>query len=311
MPIAEYYARAFAVAKGSGCTPTEAVVRVAELYVDGKPARTGGKRVGQPERDGAFFAWRILRELPARAWREDPLRLALAQYMAQDSVAAPGLLAHVAFVAPEETRRAIRLSGLVLKPGSPRRAEVARLAKTAPLEFREFVHTLEVFFKAHRQRKQLVSTLRDPFAYLSPVAFLAYASLYAFKHLIDDAEPDGHRIQTVWHAVAALLEWKLATSADGAFRLTDEEVAKSLAVHLSPFLLPTADGAPPRFDLLHGFEELVDAQVELGEFVARSAEAFCYDHSIDFVPEGDGLDIVELDPVANSLAKESLALREP
>ena len=305
MPIAEYYARAFAVAKRSGCAPTEAVVRVAELYLDGKPRRTGGKRFGQPERDGAFFSWRILGELPARAWREDPLLLALAQYLAQDRVASPGLIAHVASVAPEQTRRAIRLSGLVLKPGSPRRAEVAGLARTAPLEFGELGRTLEIFFKAHRQRKELVSTLREPFADLSPVAFLAYASLYAFKHLVaDGAEADGHRIQTAWEAVAALLEWKLATSADGALRLTDVEIAKSLAIHVSPFLFPGADGPPPRFDLLDGFEELMDAQVELDEFVARSAEAFCYNHAIDFVPEGDGLDIVELDPVANSLAKD-------
>ena len=305
MPIAEYYARAFAAAERSGCTPTEAIVRVIELYLDGKPRGTGRKRVSQRERDGAFFSWRILGELPARAWQEDPLLLALARYVAQDRVAAPGLLAHVASVAPEQTRRAIRLSGLVLKPDSPRRAEVVRLAKTAPLEFGEVVRTLEVFFKAHRQRKELVSTLREPFADLAPVAFLAYASLYAFKHLVaDGAEADGHRMQNAWGAVAALLEWKLATSADGAFRLSDEEIAKSLAIHLSPFLFPTADGPPPRFDLLHGFEELMDAQVELGEFVARSAEAYCYNHAIDFVPKGDALDIVELDPVANNLAKD-------
>ena len=82
MPIAEYYARAFAAAKRSGCAPTEAIVRVAELYLDGKPRGIGSKRFGQPERDGAFFSWRILRELPARVWREDPLLLALAQYLA-------------------------------------------------------------------------------------------------------------------------------------------------------------------------------------------------------------------------------------
>ena len=151
MLIAEYYARAFAAAERSGCTPTEAIVRVIELYLDGKPRGTGRKRFSQRERDGAFFSWRILGELPARAWQEDPLLLALARYVAQDRVAAPGLLAHVASVAPEQTRRAIRLSGLVLKPDSPRRAEVVRLAKTAPLEFGEVVRTLEVFFKAHRQ----------------------------------------------------------------------------------------------------------------------------------------------------------------
>lgn len=293
---ADYYVRAFANTSRSGVAPLDAVVRVANMYLDGKPRYLGKKRVGQSERDAGFFAWRVLGELPGRAWQEDSLLLALARYVAQGRVAAPGLLARVAAIAPEQARRAIRLSGLVLNPGSPRRAEVARLAQVAPLEFGDLLRTLEVFSIAHRERKQLVEQLRQPFTDLSPLEFLAYASLYAFKRLVPDA--DATTSQAAWKAIAVLLAWKLELAGEDAFRLTDEAVAEWLAVHVVPFLFPTPAGPPPRFDLLRSFEKLMDAQVELQEFVDRSVDPFCYDHAIDFVPKGHRLKIVVTDASA-------------
>jgi len=37
----------------------------------------------------------------------------------------------------------------------------------------------------------------------------------------------------------------------------------------------------------------MDAQIELNEFISRSAEAFCYDEGIRFERRGDRLEIVE------------------
>jgi Holliday junction resolvase-like predicted endonuclease len=44
----------------------------------------------------------------------------------------------------------------------------------------------------------------------------------------------------------------------------------------------------------------MDAQIELNEFVARSADAFCYDDSIRFERRGDRLEIIEVDPSARA-----------
>ena len=44
----------------------------------------------------------------------------------------------------------------------------------------------------------------------------------------------------------------------------------------------------------------MDAQIELNEFTARSADAFCYDDSIRFERRGDRLEIVEVDPAART-----------
>ena len=203
----EYYDRFFAAAKQSGCTTTEAAIRVAEMYLDGKPRRFGKRRVKQAERDEAFFTWRTLTELPGHSWQDDSLVLALAHYVRQERIAAPGLLAHVAKVAPDEAKRAVRLSGLVLKPASPRRPEVAQLAQVAPNEFTVFGQTLEAFFNAHRDRRDLVARHREPFAELALIEVMAYASLYAFKHLIaEGAEADALRMQNVWGAVTRLLQ---------------------------------------------------------------------------------------------------------
>lgn len=299
----EYYVHAFEQAKLSGRTTTEAVSRVAGLYLDGKPKRSGKDRVSQATRDEAFFSWRVLGELPGCSWADEALVLALAQYVAQDRVAAPGLLRHVAKVAPDTAKRAIRISGLVLKPASPRRAEVAKLATVAPAEFGEFVDTLALLTKAHSERKDLVSRLWETLSDLSPLEVMAYASLYAFKHLIPaDGAPNPQLTQSAWTAVSRLLECKLAMSADETFSMTDDAIARSFGTHVSPFLFPT-EGDPPRRELLRCFEELMAAQIELDEFVERSALAYCLDQAIDFVAKRAGLDIVEQDKAARKAAQ--------
>ena len=44
----------------------------------------------------------------------------------------------------------------------------------------------------------------------------------------------------------------------------------------------------------------MDAQVELNEFISRSADAFSYDDGIRFERRGDRLEIVEVDPAARA-----------
>lgn len=51
----------------------------------------------------------------------------------------------------------------------------------------------------------------------------------------------------------------------------------------------------------------MDAQIELNEFISRSAEAFCYDDGIRFERRGDRLEIVEVDPAARAAWQERRA----
>jgi Holliday junction resolvase-like predicted endonuclease len=51
---------------------------------------------------------------------------------------------------------------------------------------------------------------------------------------------------------------------------------------------------------LRAFHALMDAQIELNQFISRSADAFCYDEGIRFERRVDRLEIVEVDPAAKA-----------
>ncbi len=297
------YAQLFASNVEAGHSSTDAAVMVAEAYLDGKPRRRGKYKITWAERDAAFWSSGFLSTLPSEAWHTEPLVLVLARYMGQVRVSNTVLLEHIAAIAPEAVRRAIRYSGLVLQQHSPRRVEVHHLAAIAPAEFGEFVRVLDVFDRAYRERVTAVDMLKRPLTGLSPLELLAYASLYAFEHMVprdflsgtQPADPDTGT-DVVWDAINDLLIWKLSSADDSACRLTESDIGKSLAIHLSPFLFPSPGGPQPREDLYDAFGQLLTAQIELNSFISRSAEAFCYDDSIAFVLKDDQLEIVEHEP---------------
>ena len=291
----------------AGLCSIDAAVKVAETYLDGKPARRGKRKITGSERNTAFWSSGFLGSLSADVWHTEAFVLALARYMGQERFSNVALLEYIAVIAPETVRRAIRYSGLVLQQHSPRRAEVERLAVIAPAEFGELVRILDVFDGAYHERLDEVERLKRPLTGLTPLELMVYASLYAFEHLVprnllstgQPADPDSST-DSVWDAINDLLIWKLGSARDKAFRLSEKNIGRSLAVHLSPFLFPSPSGPRPREDLYEAFVQLLAAQIELNSFISRSADAFCYDDGIRFVLQGDRLEIVEHDPVARA-----------
>lgn len=229
------------------------------------------------------------------------MMFALVQYMGQERVSNMAMLSNVAAVAPDVLIRAVRCSGLVLNQYSPRRTELDHLAASHP-SIAELCKVLDIFAEAHRQRTSAVFMWQCMLAELSPLELLSYASLHAFENWVParftmaspsvDTQANGGED---WDAVNDILLWKLANCADESTRLTDAIIGTSLAKHLSPFLFPTPGGQPARHDLREAFANLLAAQIELNNFVAQSANAFSYDHSIEFVRVGERLDIRELD----------------
>ena len=234
------------------------------------------------------------------------MMLALAQYMGQERVSNMTMLANVAAVAPDVLVRSVRCSGLVLNPNSPRRAELDLVAVSNPL-IAELCKVLDVFDLAYRQRTSAVFMWQSKLAKLSPLELLIYASLYAFEHWVparfNQAGPSADvqaDMQAAWDAVNDILLWKLANCADDSTRLTDTVIGPALAKHLSPFLFPSPSGPPARHDLREAFANLLAAQIELNSFVAQSANAFSYDHSIEFVRVDERLEIKELDAASRA-----------
>jgi Holliday junction resolvase-like predicted endonuclease len=274
-------------------------------YLDNKPLRNGN-RLTRAEHHAAFWSSSFLADLPAQAWQSQAMMLALVQYMGQERVSNMTMLANVAAVAPEVLIRAVRFSGLVLTQHSPRRTELSLVAVSNPL-IAEVCRVLDIFDEAHRLRTSTVFMWQTKLAELSPLELLSYASLYAFENWVParfnmagpsaDAQANGGED---WDAVNDILLWKLANCADESTQLTDEVIGPALAQHLSPFLFPSPGGHPARHDLREAFANLLAAQMELNSFVTQSANAFSYDHSIEFVRVGERLEIKELDAASRA-----------
>ncbi len=166
---------------------------------------------------------------------------------------------------------------------------------------------LDIFDAAFRLRVTTVEHWRSGLAELTPFELLVYASLYAFEHLIPKsfAQPAIARETRVdtenqWQAINDLLIWRLQTAAPAMLRLREQDLGRSLKTHLSPYLFPSPLGPRPRHELRAAFETTVAAQVELNAFRSRSADAFSFDESIEFVRQGEVLEIVGRDPAAKS-----------
>ncbi len=293
-----YYQTLHDEAVASGASIVQAACEVADVFLDGKPS---GKATGN-DRQAAFWSSPFIEILPPEAWAQESLHLALTRYLGQDHQVFPGLVAHLANIAPDSVRLAARHAGLVLRQTSPRFGEIEALATSDSQEFSEFVRIFYVLRQAREERLIEVERFRRPLIGLTPLELVAYASLYAFEFIVPAqlAEPSMDAdsvalLQTRWDAIDRVIEWKLETCEIRDFRLDDAAIGRSLRTHLMPFLMPSPQ-EPPRHDLYAAFSALVEAQVELDEFDARSADAFSYDDSIRFVRRDAVLEIEVVDP---------------
>lgn len=284
-----------------------AIESVAEAYLDGKPQLVRKKKTTRRGRDNLFWASRPVIECPPDSWNSEVMVLALARYLKQEPVAAVGLVSRVAQVAPAALVRAVRYSGLVLNQHSPRRTELNEAA-VGHAEVLELCRVLTIFDLAYRDRLAALHMQNALLADLSAFDLLVYASLYAFERLVPMdfetrtlAPATSADSQVAWDAINDLLVWKLEGAEVSSLKLSDDDIGRSVVAHLRPILFEDDHGlAQTAFGRLRAFHELVAAQIELNEFVERSANAFSYDDSIRFVRQGDHLEIVEVDPEART-----------
>jgi hypothetical protein len=302
-----YYDDLAARALGNGLPLDVAVERAASAYLDGKPATQGKRKLTRKERDSLFWLSRTVKDCPTNVWATESMVLALAQYLGQESLAVQGLIDAVARIAPDALIRAVRYSGLVLNQQSPRRTELT-LAGTRSPDVGELCRLLDIFDLAHRMRVATLQVEKYRLTDLSAFEFLVYASLYAFKCFVGKeiaAMKAGVATESstelAWYAINDLLAWKLETAGESSLKLTDESIGKSLARHLRPILFDEGrGGASEAVQNFHAFHALVDAQIELNEFISRSADAFSYNDSIKFVRHEDRLEIMEVDQAART-----------
>lgn len=302
-----YYDDLATRALGQGHPLEEAIERAASAYLDGKPQTQGKRKLTRRERDNQFWLSRTVKNCPTSAWSTEPMVLALARYLSQEQLAVKGLVNAVAQIAPDALIRAVRYSGLVLNEQPLRRAELTLAGASCPA-VRELCRVLDIFDQAHQLRVDAVQAEKDRLTHLSAFDFLLYASLYAFECLVGKdiaamkaRQATESRTELAWHAINDLLAWKLETADESSLKLNDADIGLSVARHLRPILFDEErGGASEAVQTFHAFHVLLDAQIELNEFISRSADAFCYDDSIRYVRHEDRLEIVEVDPTART-----------
>lgn len=295
-----------------GHSETDALIDVAERYLDNKPATQGKRKISARERDRQFWGLNAWRVCPVDVWTREPLKLAIARYFSQEAVAAPDLVRRWAKEVPEVVCWAVRRSGLVKVPTSPRRTELEN-ASSVSSGIAELCRLLQIFEDALRFRESQLLACKALLEELSVVEVLLFAGLYAFKHLVPQAgaaNENGEVVpdETVWTAIEDLVRWKLAASEPGHLHLSETELAIRVGRWCRPIVFRDSDEAAA-MNVLQQFEALVDAQVELNEFLARSADAFSYDDAVRFVRQGDRLEINEINPhVRNAWNRNSVRL---
>ncbi len=303
---ANYFDDLFGRLKARGQEEDSARIEVFDAYLEGRPADRGKKKVTWKDRDELFWSSRVVWECPADEWQQEAMVLALTRYFGQQRLTVPAMTEMIARQAPDALVRAVRHSRLVLEPRCPRRAELDELAKSSE-DVAELCRVLDIFDAAHRERVAEVDLHRATFAELTAFELLACASLYAFAHLIPHSlttpplfEARGQSIQGAWRAINELLIWKLRSATPASLRLDDQAIAGSVRSFISAALFPEFPDASAAHATLDAFGTLLEAQLELDEFMSRSIDAFCHDDSIRFERRGDRLEIVEIDPASRA-----------
>lgn len=302
-----YFDRLLARAAAEGRSAAEARKLAFEAYLDGKPNRPGQKKWTRSDRDALFWSSRTVAECTETEWSAETAVLALASYLGQTKVSVPGLVRRLAGLAPDALTLAARRSELVLTDNSPHRRELAD-AGTASNAVAEFCRVLEIFTAAHHERLVDLDRCKAVLSDISAFDLLVLASLYAFEHLVPHdlfgksaVESADERVEGRWQAINQLLLWKLETAPVETTQLNEASIVRSLQNHLVPLLFPAPGNASGLSQRRRDFNDLLDAQLELDEFLDRSIDAYRYDDSVRFVRIGERhLDIVQIDPEART-----------
>lgn len=301
-----YYERLHLRLIAGGKPAREALAEVAEAYLDGKPESVNGHKTSRSQRDRIFWTSACLERTDAQHWEGEAMGLALTRYLSQDKISAHGLLEKVAQQAPKVLMDAVRHSGMVVRPTSPRHQELQQVALQNP-DVAELCRVLQIFEQAHALRRNELARCQSRFDRMPVVELLAWVSLYAFERLVPHdlcgpaaLEAEGNPVTSAWDAINELLLWKLRTGDSAHLRLDEEGIAEQVLPLFRDWLFlpgPLPESLALRYAQ---FQALMEAQIEMLEFMSRSIDAFCWDDSIRFVRRADRLEIVEVDAQART-----------
>jgi hypothetical protein len=270
---------------------------VIEAYLYRKPTKKS-KTKPQLNRDESFWNSKFVFEIPPATYKTDDFILALARYFAQDIAENYSLMTKVFAESPETIRTAIRRSQLVLKKEHAKWTEIEKLANQNPHALEELISTSEAFQSAYEDRLNLVKKYSQPLKSLTLFEFMSFSAAYSFKHLKKPAISfDGGAISadSKLKALTELMQWKLRHVSKEDFSLNDNKISQSLKEYHVPLIFPSDEDSSRADAFLLLFGQLVQAQVELDEFISQSVHPFCFDDSLHFTVNNERLTLKHLD----------------
>jgi len=246
----------------------------------------------------AFWSAEFWDDVSVGLFETEAFALALARYLGQSKVTRAALLQHLVTNAPSSLRRAIRYSQIFLFPHEFRWKEIKKLDLTGAEDLSLFLDACAIIQNEHSQLENGIKQIESELKRLSPMEVLVYSSLYAFKHHVLDF---GHQnltpyltgkyaklspgpFQNITDAINQILCSKLKSSPDSDFFMSERILGESLRKHMVSLLFPASSAARAAEkcqSYLSAFERLVDAYVQLNEFVGSTINSFCFDEDYD------------------------------
>lgn len=280
-------------------------------YLDGKPISSGAQKLSTTERDQAFFCHPLWDDVPREVIEHELFAVVYARYFSQEAVSNTRLLQRAVTLAPQAVIRAIRYAQLFLKLESQRWQEVVQLESMDLDELKDFIKVCEIINKEYRRLKKVVRRAEESVRSIGILAFLIYASLHVFKHIIPkrleieqqyrDLQPENHPTHNTLNAIRTkdelfsleydllmdaikeILAWKLRTSRAPDLQISEETIAQVMRSHLIPFISPGQTIPRKNAGYLDAVSNLIQAHMALRDFLVRSADSYSFDPDFNLV----------------------------
>lgn len=212
-------------------------------------------------------------------WREADIvkasklsTLALSRILGHEGAISIELLEHLAQIAPDILRWAIRYSKLFTRSDSLLWKSLRQKVKGE--EWRIFIGVCDRLLEQLDPFDRLIQSTEKKLAHLSLIETLSYLSVLAYEQLIPEAptNPDANE----WRVYSRVISNKLKTCNHSDFNLNEARLGQALKRHLSPLIFPSPDVTQESQDNLEAFTVLIAATKERMDY-EDSIDWFCFD----------------------------------
>ena len=249
----------------------------------------------KPIKDDEFWQSKFVFKIPKEQFETEEFILALARYFTLEQISNFPLINQIASQAPSAITRAIRRSQIVLNKSHVKWDEIRVLsAQSSNNELNTLISTCQQFQKAHQERLDLVKEFSKQLESLSLFEFMSLSAAYSYKHMVEPVvslEGKVIKVNNQLIANTALMKWKLQQTESDEFLLNDQKIALQLKKCLAPLIFPSSEDSSEAEAYLQTYSQLMQAQVELDEFISQSVHPFCFDDSLHYDVKGGRLEL--------------------